>query len=87
MYIFATYFYTYMSKIKKKIVLKNCDYKAQQYCFSKGLMIYPEAINGLFKVRCDLGSKHKYYNNGQTYSIQEVYQAIWDLYREIHKNR
>lgn len=76
-----------MAKVKRKTTLNNCNYEAQSYCFKNSLIIYPEEHNGMFKVRCDFGSKHKYYKEGKTYSMWEAYQSIWELYTEIYNNR
>lgn len=74
-----------MPKIKKKVTLKNLNYKAQQYCFKKGFKIYPISSNGKFKVWYELANKGKYYENGKEYNKQETFQAIWDLYTKIYE--
>ena len=39
-----------MAKIKKRIVLKNCNYKAQLHCFNNDYIIYPKLIGANYKI-------------------------------------
>lgn len=72
----------------KKSISKTlvCNYKAQQYCFKKGFIIYPEPFNGGFKIYYQLGHKGKYYSNGELFSKNDYAQAIWDLYNKIYEH-
>jgi len=73
-----------MPKIKKKIVLKNCNIEAQAHCFKKGFIIYPKLFGSKFKVWYSRGGSGKYYMNGKEFNKQESFQAIWDLYTKIY---
>jgi hypothetical protein len=75
-----------MAKIKKKIVLRNCNYEAQAYCFKKGFIIYPELSGNKYKVRYSRGSFGKYYMDGKEFNNQQAFQAIWDLYTKIYNH-
>jgi len=56
-----------MPKIKKKIHLKNCNHKHQQYCFKKGFIIYPVVSGKMFKVYCNR-IKGNYYMKGKEFN-------------------
>ena len=71
-----------MPKIKKKIVLKNCNYKHQQYCFKKGFIIYPVVCGKMFKVYCNR-IKGNYYMKGKEFNKQ---QSIPSYLGSIHKD-
>jgi hypothetical protein len=72
-------------KIKKKLKpLKNCNIKAQAYCFKKGLEIYPVLYGSKYKVWYGIGKQGKYYMQGKEFVLQEAYQSIWDLYQKIY---
>jgi len=73
-----------MGKVKKSIIIKNCNYKAQIYCFKKGFIIYPKLFGNKYKVWYTRGSFGKYYMEGKEFNMQEAYQAIWDLYTKIY---
>jgi len=75
-----------MAKIKKKIVLKNCNYEAQAYCFKKGFIIYPELYANKYKVWYSRGSFGKYYMDGEEFNNQQAFQSIWDLYTKIYNH-
>ena len=75
-----------MPKIKKDVIIKNANYKAQQFCFKKGFIIYPELVGSEFKVSYQRGHKKQYYQKGKAFSKTEVYQAIWDLYNKIYEH-
>ena len=75
-----------MAKIKKKIVLRNCNYEAQAYCFKKGFVIYPELSGNKYKVWYSRGAFGKYYMEGKEFSNQQAFQAIWDLYTKIYNH-
>jgi CRISPR/Cas system-associated protein Cas7 (RAMP superfamily) len=75
-----------MPKIKKKIIIKNPNYEAQIHCFKKGFRIYPVVSGNGFKIWYQLGHKGKYYMNGQEFSREESFQAIWDLYTKIYEH-
>jgi len=72
-----------MPKIKKKIHLKNCNHKHQQYCFKKGFIIYPVVSGNMYKVYCNR-IKGNYYMKGKEFNKQGSFQAIWDLYTKIY---
>ena len=74
-----------MAKIKKKLkTFKNCDNKAQSYCFNKGFVITLELSGAKYKVRYQRGHKAQYYMQGKEFDLQEAYQSIWDLYTKIY---
>ena len=74
-----------MAKIKKKLKpFKNCDNKAQSYCFNKGFVITLEPTGANYKVKYQLGHKAQYYMQGKEFDLQEGYQSIWDLYTKIY---
>ena len=73
-----------MAKVKKLVVLKNCNYEAQSYCFNKGFEIYPELSAGKFKIAYSRGGHKQYYMKGQLFNLQEAFQSIWDLYTKIY---
>ena len=73
-----------MAKIKKRIVLKNCNYKAQLHCFNNNYIIYPKLIGANYKIWYSRGGAGKYYMNSKTFTKEEVFQAIWDLYEKIY---
>lgn len=75
-----------MAKIKKKVVLKNCNYEAQVYCFKKGFIIYPELSGNKYKVWYSIGTFGKYYMEGKEFNNQQAFQAIWDLYTKIYNH-
>jgi len=72
-----------MAKARKNIVIKNCNYKAQQYCFKNGFLIYPEPSGNMFKIYCNR-IKGNYYMKGQQFNKEQSSQAIWDLYNKIY---
>ena len=75
-----------MAKIKKKLkAFKNCDNKAQAYCFNKGFVITLEPSGANYKVKYQLGHKAQYYMQGKEFDLQEGYQSIWDLYTKIYE--
>ncbi len=74
-----------MAKIKKKLKpFKNCNYKAQLYCFKKGFEIYPKLFGNKYKVWYSRGGSGQYYMKGKEFDAQEAYQSIWDLYTKIY---
>lgn len=75
-----------MAKIKKKIVLRNCNYEAQAYCFKKGFVIYPELSGNKYKVWYSRGTFGKYYMDGKEFNNQQAFQSIWDLYTKIYNH-
>lgn len=75
-----------MAKVKKKIVIKNCNYDAMRYCFKKGFRIYPKASGSKFKVVYAIGNKSQYYMKGKEFDAQESFQAVWDLYTKIYEH-
>ena len=75
-----------MPKLKKQIIIKNPNYKAQQFCFKEGFIIYPELFGNEYKIVYQRGHKKQYYMKGQLFDRQESFQAIWDLYNKIYKH-
>ncbi len=75
-----------MPKLKKQIIIKNPNYKAQQFCFKEGFIIYPELFSNEYKIVYQRGHKKQYYMKGQLFDRQESFQAIWDLYNKIYKH-
>jgi len=75
-----------MPKLKKQIVIKNPNYKAQQFCFKEGFIIYPELFGNEYKIVYQRGHKKQYYMKGQLFNIQESFQAMWDLYNKIYEH-
>jgi hypothetical protein len=75
-----------MPKLKKQIIIKNPNYKAQQFCFKKGFIIYPELFGNQYKISYQRGHKKQYYMKGQLFDRQESFQAIWDLYNKIYEH-
>jgi hypothetical protein len=73
-----------MGKVKKTVIIKNCNYKAQAYCFKKGFVIYPIPSNTKYKVWYSRGGNGQYYMKGKEFNLQEAYQSIWDLYTKIY---
>ena len=74
-----------MAKIKKKLkAFKNCDNKAQSYCFERGFVITLEPSGANYKVKYQMGHKAQYYMQGKEFDLQEGYQSIWDLYTKIY---
>tara|TARA_R110002124_G_scaffold93266_2_gene236835 strand:+ start:98 stop:346 length:249 start_codon:yes stop_codon:yes gene_type:complete len=75
-----------MAKIKAKLKpFKDCNNKAQSYCFKKGFIIYPELIGANYKVRYSLGGNIQYYMKGKEFNRQEAFQSVWDLYTKIYE--
>tara|TARA_R110000787_G_scaffold10572_1_gene35782 strand:+ start:329 stop:568 length:240 start_codon:yes stop_codon:yes gene_type:complete len=74
-----------MAKLKKKIVIKNCNYPAMLFCFRKGFRIYPKVFDSKFKVFYVLGGGGKYYMDGKEFTREESFQAVWDLYTKIYE--
>ena len=70
-----------MAKIKKKIIIKNCNYDAMLYCFKK----YPKVSGSKFKVFYKLGGNGQYYMKGKEFTKEQSFQAIWDLYTKIYE--
>ena len=75
-----------MPVFKKDIVIKNANYKAQQFCFKEGFLIYPEVIGNKYKIAYQRGYKKQYYMKGQLFDKQQSFQAIWDLYNKIYEH-
>jgi len=73
-----------MPKIKKKIVIKNCNHEAQRYCFNKGFVITLEPTGANYKVKYQRGHKAQFYMKGKEFNKEESFQAIWDLYTKIY---
>ena len=74
-----------MGKVKSKFKLfKNCNNKAQAYCFEKGFVISPELYGANYKVKYSLGGKEQYYMKGKEFDKQEAFQSVWDLYTKIY---
>ena len=74
-----------MPKIKKKIVLKNCNHEAQRYCFNKGFIITLEPFGANYKVKYQRGHNAQYYMKGKEFDRQGGVQSIWDLYEKIYE--
>ena len=75
-----------MAKIKKKLkAFKNCDNKAQSYCFNKGFVITLEPSGANYKVKYQRGHSGQYYMQGKEFDLQEAFQSIWDLYTKIYE--
>jgi len=74
-----------MPKLKKKIVIKNCNYDAMRYCFKKGFVIHPQVSGSKFKVVYKIGNKVQFYMKGKEFNEEESFQAIWDLYTKIYE--
>ena len=74
-----------MGKVKKSVVIKNCNYEAQRYCFKKGFIIYPFPSGDGFKIRYQLGHKINYYQKGEVFTRDKVFQEVWNLYDKIYQ--
>ncbi len=72
---------------KKKIFdYYDTDNEAQGYCFNKGYLIYPEAVNlkafkGQWRVSIELG--HRKHTYPDILSLTESYIMIWKEYKKI----
>tara|TARA_R110000822_G_scaffold83322_2_gene196433 strand:- start:359 stop:598 length:240 start_codon:yes stop_codon:yes gene_type:complete len=75
-----------MAKLKKRIIIKNCNYDAMLFCFRKGFRIYPKMFGSKFKIFYVLGTGGQYYMNGKLFTREESWQAVWDLYEKIYKH-
>ena len=75
-----------MPKLRKPIIIKNANYKAQQFSFKEGFIIYPELVDNKYKIAYQRGHKKQYYMKGQLFNRQESFQAIWDLYSKIYEH-
>jgi hypothetical protein len=75
-----------MLKLRKPIIIKNANHKAQQFCFKEGFIIYPELVDNKYKVVYQRGHKKQYYMKGQLFNKQQSFQAIWDLYNKIYEH-
>lgn len=72
-----------MARKKKNVIIKNPDHESQAYCFKAGYKISPEPTGNNFKIYYTKGTKQKYYNNGELFSADKVYQEIWNLYTKL----